>query len=183
MSNFTNNYFYDLPEEVQELIYKKQWVSVMQELKECANMKAKTLRVPCWFHKKFVYMHTETLKSYKNVFAGVMFADAMRKLVVVDLMAKVRSEGDEFNKYKGDDYLYTYGGCSLKSVVRELQHENKVYCPCAALGIRFALRWHPDTTMPSRLAKNYVLEFLQANNQITRKSWNKTKLLKALMAF
>ena len=26
------NYFYDLPEELQEMIYKKMWVNVMQEL-------------------------------------------------------------------------------------------------------------------------------------------------------
>lgn len=157
MTSFNKNYFYDLPEELQHLIMKKQYDSVLYELQWCLDHKWNLSRI---FHTdKKMYQFAKKTK--------MTFEEFLQKRKIAELFRQVERRYSILSSYK-----YTYG---------RSDHFH-LSCPVRALLLGDFL-YYGSIANIAKITKQTLLQYLQQNNQTAYKSWTKQRLIVTAMNF
>ena len=165
------NYFYDLPEELQEMIYKKMWVNVMQELVSLKEI-ADTYEFP-YGYGGLTFHSIQTFYKYPAI-AQLTLKNAVNNMKVINIFWTYSHTYR--SSWKSEKSRFTYSNFYRKRENTIVNHEPIV------LGMRYMEKLDKHR-MEQKTNKELLMELLQANNQKVFKSWTQQKMVKALMKF
>ena len=160
-TNFSTNFLSELPDEVQELIYRKVCMFVINELNALVRVanELKTREGGMQPAVHLFYRHPVVNNLPLN-----------KAMVAIKI---VRTLNKDFNIYKNYRFYTYYGGTYGKYDGQRRQWSTKYNCPDIILG-------SPSMYFDN---KDEMIAVLQANNIKYYKSWTRLKLYKALMSY
>ena len=155
-TNFSTNFLSELPDEIQEFIYRKVCMFVINELNALVRV-ANELWVA---NGRCAAVH----EFYRHpVVNNLPLNKAYRAINIVRIINKVYNKNYRLYTYTGGHHLEYDGQWITKYL----------YCPIQILGSR-------DFYFEN---KDEMITVLQANNIKCYKSWTRLKLYKALMSY
>ena len=153
-TNFSTNFLSELPDEIQEFIYRKVCMFVINELNALVKVANEV---------GHDYRHPPVMAFYKHpVINNLPLNKAMKAIDTVRILNKVYNKNYRLYTYTGGHYL-EYDG----------QWITKYNCPIQILGSRGFYFENKDE----------MIAVLEANNIKCYKSWTRLKLYKALMSY
>tara|TARA_A100001011_G_scaffold400518_2_gene515841 strand:+ start:3767 stop:4243 length:477 start_codon:yes stop_codon:yes gene_type:complete len=154
------NYFYELPEDIQELIYKKTWIDVVKELNECITL----------FKSSYLYLKRDdylisriSMENFEKYFIKNKPL-ANKPAHVVFQMVKI---ADIF-RWAPIMVPSNLGTTTYGPVLHPLMFPDSVY---------------DGGNMRNGIIKILLVLYLNENNQKVHIHWTMEKILKAAMSF
>ena len=171
-TNFSTNFLSELPDELQELIYRKVCMFVINELNALVKVANEV---------GHDYRHPPVMAFYKHpVINNLPLNKAMKAIDTVRLLNKNHFT-DFYTPFHRYLYTYNYGGVKTAYDTTRGYYET-YHCPDLIFGAGLE-KIYGSAFQGYFYNKNNMFTVLQANNIKYYKSWTKLKLYKALMSY